>query len=74
MWKRVETRNQAARELKLPPFIGIGVQKVGCSWPGDGGCSSYLAPGRGWTGTGNVCGRGSLCQDEMLGYEGGVGA
>lgn len=69
-------RNQTARELKLPPFVGIGVQKVGWSRRGDGGRSSYLAlvPGRGRTGTGNVCGRGSLCQDDMLGYEGGVGA
>lgn len=49
--KGLRVRNPAARELKLPPFLGIGVQQGGCSRRGGGGhSSSCLVSGRGRTG------------------------
>lgn len=71
--KGLRVRNQASGELKLQPFLGIGVQKVGCSQGGGKGASQCPWKWEG-QGTGNMCGRGSFCQDEMLDYEGGVGA
>lgn len=62
-------RNHAARELKLQPFLDKGALKVGWSQGGSGD-----AAGSPWAGNWDLCGRGSLCQDRTLGYEGEVGA
>lgn len=62
-------RNRAARELKLQPFLDIGVLKVDCSGGGSGGAAH--SP---WAGDWEQCGTESLCQDKTLGYEGEVGA
>lgn len=43
--KGLKVRNQAARELKLQHFIGIGVRKVGCS-QGWGARVLLIAPGQ----------------------------
>lgn len=44
--KGLKVRNQAARGLKLQPFLGRGVRKVGCS-QGCGAGVLLIAPGQG---------------------------